>query len=126
MESPGFIHSSISIKKRKKETEALGINHLSQNEQFQLLNIQIFFSAYLTQNEQIEFYSNFTVSLRLFNLKLDFTAQTVKHLKAKLRMNMHINHNESIPMGLRINSDRNRTLICSGLQKLQSLKVPIT
>lgn len=125
MKIPRFIHSSISIKKKTKETEALGINHLSQNEQFQLLNIVIF-SAYLTQNEQIEFYSNFTVSLRLFNLKLGFTAQTVKHLKAKLRMNMHINHNESIPMGLGINSDRNQTLIRSGLQKLQSLKVPIT
>lgn len=42
------------------------------------------------QTLQIPFTVRLRLSMRKFNLKLDFTALTVKHLEIKLRMNMHL------------------------------------
>ena len=66
------------------------------------------------QTLQITFIFPLRLSMRKFNLKLDFTAQTVKHLKIKLRMNMHLsNIIKEFQWSLIMNSDANWTLVCS-------------
>lgn len=82
----------------------------------------------------MEFYSTFKntlyslpeISMRKFNLKLDFTAQRVKHPKVKLRMNtryrLQWKHPDEAGQATVAGLNPN----CSGLRNLQSLTVPTT